>query len=93
MLDILESVLPDSNEILIPMWLSDPHPLKLINSKFMLVFFFSALSLLSALRASKSEGNGVILDTFDYGSPAFGPEEVVVDYAVLAADRKMDLPT
>ena len=45
------------------------------------------------MRASKSEGKGVILDTFEYGSPAFGPEKVVVDYAVLAADRKMDLPT
>ena len=59
----------------------------------MMIFLFSAVSLLSSVKTSKSEEGGVILDNFNFGSPAFGPEEKVVDYAVLAADRKRDLPS
>ena len=58
----------------------------------MMAIFFSALFLLSSVKTSKSEGL-TIFDNFDYGSPGFGAEGDMDDYAVLAADRKMDLPT
>jgi hypothetical protein len=60
--------------------------------RFIMVFFFSALFLLSSVRPSKSE-DLIIFDNFDYGSFVVGGEEDMVDYAILAVDKKMDLPT
>ena len=53
--------------------------------------FLSALFLLSTVRANSEDL--IIFDNFDYGSFFVSPEPKVVDYAVLALDRKMDLPT
>ena len=64
----------------------------LVNQKFIMVLFFSALFLLSTVRISKSE-NLIIFDNIDYGPYAVGGEEKMVDHAVLAVDGKMDLPT
>ena len=56
----------------------------------MFVFLF-ALYILPTLRASKSE-DLVIFDNFDYGEVDFGSKEKMIDYALLARDKKMDLP-
>ena len=57
-----------------------------------MVFLFSAIFLLSSVRDCKSE-DLIIFDNFDYGSYIFGAEDLIVDYALLSIDRKMDLPT
>ena len=62
-----------------------------VNRKFIMVFFFSAIFLLSSVRLSESE-DLIIFDNFDHGSYVLGGEEDMVDYAVLSVDRKMDLP-
>ena len=52
--------------------------------------FLCALFLLN-IRGSKSE-DLVIFDNFDSGELSFGSEDKMVDYALLALDRKTDLP-
>ena len=54
--------------------------------------FFSAILLLHTPRASQSE-DLIIFDNFDYGEMDYGSEDKVIDYAVLAVDKKMDLPS
>ena len=54
--------------------------------------FCFALFLLSRGSASKKEDLR-ILDNFDFGDQDFGSEDKMVDYALLALDRKMDLPS
>ena len=55
-----------------------------------MVFFISAICLLSSVRASKY-GGLVVFDNFDSGSIAYGAENMA-DYAVLSVDRKKDVP-
>ena len=59
---------------------------------FIMYVFLTALFVLSTGRASKSE-DLIIFDNFDHGELDFGSEEKMVDYAILAIDRKMDLPS
>ena len=54
--------------------------------------FLWALILLSTVGASKSE-DLIVLDNFEYGVTIFGSEEIMVDHALLAIDKKMDLPS
>ena len=54
--------------------------------------FLSVFLLLPKARASKSESL-IVFDNFDYGDWIFGSEEKIVDYAALAYDAKMDLPS
>ena len=64
-----------------------------MNHNFIMGFFFSLVFLPSLVRASKIE-NLFVFDNFesdDYDLP-YGAEEDMVDYAVLAVDRKRDLP-
>ena len=56
-----------------------------------MLVLLSALLVLSTVRTSKSD-ELVIFDNFDHGVWNYGSEEQMVDYAVLALDRKMDLP-
>ena len=59
-----------------------------------MIALYSALFLLWTwtVRSSKL-GDHIIFDNFDYGGWFPGSEEEMVDYAILAQDRKMDLPT
>ena len=54
--------------------------------------FLSALLVLPSVRASKSE-DLIIFDNFEFGGMDFGSEDKMVDYALLAFDKKMDLPS
>ena len=51
----------------------------------------SMVFLLSTVRPSKSE-ELIIFDNADYGVTDYGSEEKMVDHALLALDKKMDLP-
>ena len=64
------------------------------NSTYLCIMFIflSVFLLLPKARASKSESL-IVFDNFDYGDWIFGSEEKIVDYAALAYDAKMDLPS
>ena len=64
----------------------------LFKQTFIMFVFFSTIFLLSTVRALQSE-DLIIFDNFDYGEMDYGSEDKVIDYAVLAVDKKMDLPS
>ena len=57
---------------------------------FIMFILLSALCLLT-MRVSSSE-DLIIFDNFEYGELVYGPEDKMVDYALLALDKKTNLP-
>ena len=57
-----------------------------------MVVFLSVLLVLPSVRASKSE-DLIIFDNFEFGGMDYGSEDKMVDFALLALDKKMDLPS
>ena len=57
-----------------------------------MLIFLSALLVLPSVRASKS-GDLIIFDNFEFGGVDFGPEDNIGDYAFLASDKNLDLPS
>ena len=57
-----------------------------------MVVFLSVLLVVPCVRASKSE-DLIIFDNFEFGGMDYGSEDKMVDFALLALDKKMDLPS